>query len=377
MASHFHTAWNLQKQGLYDECVRYYESALQAGDQKAKFHLNCMYTGQGIPQKKLQWSWDQIPLTDLEVDELLQYYSEHNSCQYIQNNMGILYIKYKKDVETGIKWYKLSAEQGYILAMNNLGLNYRNLKNYEEAHKWLLMAGSRGHSTAQYVLGELYFQGEGGPKDYKIAYTWYSMAASQNHTEAEHSLGWLYHEGLGVEQNFEKAREWYLKSANKEHVVSQNNLGYIYRHGQGVEPNLEGAFEWYLKGANQGYWRSQFNLALLYEDKNNPYHNYLNMMQYLKLSADQNYQPAIKKLEFYTKLPDTIQQRLQSYLNKQRNEGISYLFFSNFLFYLNSTIEPLNWNDPMLRSWVANCLVEHFKHIEKSVIESWYDDFYG
>ena len=268
MESYFHVGWELQKQERYNDAVHNFELALQDGDQKAKFHLNCMYTGQGIPKKETQWSWDQISLTDLEMNELLRCYLEREGCPYIQNNTGLLYIRYKKDDETGLKWYKLSADQGYLLAMCNLWRYYLGLKNYEEAHQWLLRAGSRGHIWSQYELGELYFKGYGVTRDYKIAYVWLLMAASQNNSSAEYSLGVLYHDGLGVDQDFEQAREWYLKSANKGHSRAQNNLGYLYNHGQGVPQNFEQAHKWYLQAANNGSYdlRNIQDLALVVKD---------------------------------------------------------------------------------------------------------------
>ena len=52
----------------------------------------------------------------------------------------------------GVKWTRLAAEQGEILAQNNLAYSYAIgsgvFQDYVQAHKWFSVAASRGHPSA-------------------------------------------------------------------------------------------------------------------------------------------------------------------------------------------------------------------------------------
>jgi uncharacterized protein len=53
-----------------------------------------------------------------------------------------------RDFEKALKWYRLSAEQGYAFAESNLGFMYEEgqgvSKDYKEAHMWFNLCGSQG-----------------------------------------------------------------------------------------------------------------------------------------------------------------------------------------------------------------------------------------
>ena len=54
------------------------------------------------------------------------------------------------DDKTAVKWYRLSAEQGYADAQTTLGYMYENgkgvLQDYVRAHMWYNIAASSGDS---------------------------------------------------------------------------------------------------------------------------------------------------------------------------------------------------------------------------------------
>ena len=82
---------------------------------------------------------------------------------YAQNNLGYMYYHgqgVEKDYKEAIKWYKLSAEQGFSSAQNNLGQMYQKglgvEKDYEEAIILFKLSGEKGNHDAIYNLQELY-----------------------------------------------------------------------------------------------------------------------------------------------------------------------------------------------------------------------------
>ena len=62
-----------------------------------------------------------------------------------------------QDYAEAVKWYRLSAEQGYAGAQYNLGVMYDKgdgvLQDYTEALKWYRLSAEQGYAVAQYNLG--------------------------------------------------------------------------------------------------------------------------------------------------------------------------------------------------------------------------------
>ena len=87
-----------------------------------------------------------------------------------------------------MKWYRLSANQGYALAQYNLGSMYYNgqgvKKNNAEAARWYRLAAVQGYASAQYTLGVMYENGQGVIKDYVRAHMWFDISASSGNKDA-------------------------------------------------------------------------------------------------------------------------------------------------------------------------------------------------
>ena len=70
-----------------------------------------------------------------------------------------------RDGNEAVRWYKLSAKQGYADAQFNLGVIYHEGKavpqDYIEAAKWYRLAAEQGSVLAQYNLGIMHRKGQG------------------------------------------------------------------------------------------------------------------------------------------------------------------------------------------------------------------------
>jgi len=73
-----------------------------------------------------------------------------------------------------------------------------------------------GDAEAQYNLGVLYAEGQGGPRDYTEARAWYLKAAAQGLAEAQYGLGLLYAKGRGVPPDDVQAYMWLNLAAATE-----------------------------------------------------------------------------------------------------------------------------------------------------------------
>lgn len=174
-------------------------------------------------------------------------------------------------------------------------------KDYAGAYKLLTKNSTtkdfEHNPQASYVLGNMYYLGEGGAsKNYVEASKWYNKAAANGNVEAMHNIAVIYQDGgSGVTANFEEALKWYHKAAEKGFVSSQLNLGIIYQNGEKVKQDFAEALKWYNKAAEQNSAAAQYDLATMYANGNGVEKNEKEALRYLRLAAEQG-MPEAKEL---------------------------------------------------------------------------------
>lgn len=81
-----------------------------------------------------------------------------------------------------MKWYKLSADQGYLAAQIDLGLKYMKglgvPQDYKTTLKWYRLSAEQEHATAQMNMGRMYALGYAVIEDNIYAHMWANLAAS-------------------------------------------------------------------------------------------------------------------------------------------------------------------------------------------------------
>jgi peptidoglycan hydrolase-like protein with peptidoglycan-binding domain len=70
------------------------------------------------------------------------------------------------------------------LADYNSAMQSYESGNYQTAFTDFELSANAGDSASQYMLGEMYAQGDGATQNYVKAHMWYNLAASQGHTRA-------------------------------------------------------------------------------------------------------------------------------------------------------------------------------------------------
>jgi TPR repeat protein len=165
-----------------------------------------------------------------------------------QYDIGRFYY-YKKDPVEAVKWFRMSAEQGYVEAQLILGLYYAEgdgvSKDQAEAVKWYRKAAEQGHAKAQHNLGVCYYYGDGALKDTVEAVKWFRMSAEQGYAPAQYNLGYCYCNGKGVLKDQVEAVKWYRKAAEQGDISAENNLGLCYDEGKGVLKDPVEAYAYY------------------------------------------------------------------------------------------------------------------------------------
>lgn len=130
------------------------------------------------------------------------------------------------------------------------GYNAYRLKDYPAAMREFKADGG---AQSAYLLGIMYYKGEGTVANKKETVKWLRQAAEKGHALAANNLGMMYDKGDGVPQDVAEAAKWYRKAAEKGHVPSMYNLGLMYTNGEGVEKDPKEAVKWLRKAARKGH----------------------------------------------------------------------------------------------------------------------------
>ncbi len=125
-------------------------------------------------------------------------------------------------------------------------------KDYKTALQEFIPSAEQGNSLAQFILGVMYYAGEGVPQDYKTAIKWYTLSAEQGNINAQYNLAQMYRKGEGVPQDYKQAVKWYRLSAEQGEEKAQNNLAVMYVNGNGVLQDYLLAHMWYNIAASNG-----------------------------------------------------------------------------------------------------------------------------
>lgn len=104
-----------------------------------------------------------------------------------QFNMGQAY-KFGRGVPADLaqaeEWYRKAALQGHPQAEENYGLTLFENNKRMQASEWLQKAAARGEPRSQYVLGTMFFNGDGVEKDWIRAYALTVRASAQGLPQA-------------------------------------------------------------------------------------------------------------------------------------------------------------------------------------------------
>ncbi len=74
----------------------------------------------------------------------------------------------------------------------------------------------RGHAESAFLLGSIYYNGDGVVVNFPLALKWLRKAADANHAGAQFLLGLMYAEGHGVRRNLDTTVKWFDKATRKQ-----------------------------------------------------------------------------------------------------------------------------------------------------------------
>lgn len=149
-----------------------------------------------------------------------------------------------------------AAREKDPLALFEIGARYTEGRGVKadpaEAVKWYQLSADEGFAPAQYRLANVYEKGTGVERDLEKAKEFYRLAAEKGNASAMHNLAVLLATGAGATPDYKAAYTWFQKAADLGVRDSQFNLAILYARGNGVNQDLEESYKWFAVAARDG-----------------------------------------------------------------------------------------------------------------------------
>lgn len=164
---------------------------------------------------------------------------------------------------------KKKQEANRIMAQEQYerGVRMYDSKMFSYAKDHLEPAAKNGHAGAQFLMGEMTWNGWGVREDDEKAAYWYAEAAKQGHAAAQYKLGFLYYLGKGVKKDYGEAIRWYELAVQGGNLEAAYELGECYAEGRGCAEDMDKAIEYWKIAAEQGHESSLVALGDAYRDR--------------------------------------------------------------------------------------------------------------
>jgi TPR repeat protein len=113
-----------------------------------------------------------------------------------------------------------------------------NSGNYALALKQLRPLATAGDADSQYLLGLMYYIGQGVEQDYQKAANWFKLAVAHADARADcqYLLGAMHYTGRGIPQDYKMAVTLFTKASQQGHAEAQHLLGLMYLYHVGGLP---------------------------------------------------------------------------------------------------------------------------------------------
>lgn len=153
----------------------------------------------------------------------------------------------------------------------------------------------RGNSL--YMLGMMYFKGDGVSQDRNKALVLWRKAADEEHPASMGLLGRAYMEGkMGFDKDEASGLVLLEKAANGGNTPSSVYLGNIYARGEGVAQDMQRAMKWYEQAASVGDAHAQYIAGLAYLEGSGVPVDEGKAFNWLRLAAGQDHVNAMLML---------------------------------------------------------------------------------
>jgi len=152
--------------------------------------------------------------------------------------------------------------------------------------------------------------------------------ANSGNPHAQHELGLRYLMGKNFSADTAKAAYWIGKAAKQNLVSARYNIGILVNNGWGIPWNPFEAYKHFRYAADQGMKEAQYVYGLMLTDNLVVARNYRQAQEWITLSADAGYPPAMDALAEFKKrginaTPETQMERDTAQANPASTPGPS------------------------------------------------------
>lgn len=109
----------------------------------------------------------------------------------------------------------------------------------------LIEKANNGDVEMQYIVGGMYFYGQGVEKDVTKSVKWLKKAASNGHLMSQLHVGNMYYRGDGVIKDWSEAIKWFELVARAGNTEVQFLLGSMYNKGEGIKVDYVNSYMYY------------------------------------------------------------------------------------------------------------------------------------
>jgi TPR repeat protein len=228
----------------------YYERAVKAGKHpEAQFSLGKLYEeGLGVPK---------------DLDRAVFYYRQAAEQKHANAlvQLGICYdngLGVEKDEKMALKFFQEAADLGSGLGLFNVAvchdLGKSGLKaDPVAAAKWFIRSGEADYPLAMNEMGIRYREGRGVLKDATAAVAWFDKAATvHSFPAAQFNLGNMFELGVAVPQSYQRAGELYTLAALAGRPDAKHLLARLFLRGLGIARDPVKAYVLYSEAALAG-----------------------------------------------------------------------------------------------------------------------------
>ena len=205
-----------------------------------------------------------------------------------------------QDWGLAVKWGKLAAAQGHVLATFELADMYANghggsRADYEELIGFFIKSSIAGEKGPPFGLAELYAKGVGVAEDQQKAFYWYKVAAERGHHLAKTEVANRYYEGKGAAKDFVQAFGWYLKASDEWNPYAKRRVGLCYYQGEGVAKDYVEAVAWFRKSYEDSKKMggldelTMYILGVCYEEGNGVSKDYVQALYWYRAAASEGH----------------------------------------------------------------------------------------
>ena len=169
----------------------------------------------------------------------------------------------KSNYQNALKYFKEAAEQEEPQSQYMLGQMFYNgdgtTKNITKSIKWLTRSADKDNTDAQTKLGEILLLDK---DEIELAYEMFKIASEKGDTLAQYNLATMYLTESRIINDYKEAFRLFKLAADKEHINSMVNLGIMYF--KGIYINLFSFFYYIYNFFNMFFIRITIRLYELY-----------------------------------------------------------------------------------------------------------------